>query len=683
MHKFYIYLLLVLTFAVYVPTTESNFLNWDDNAYITENPDTQNLSFKSIKLYFTKSYNNTYVPLSMLSWAVEYSIFGDNPFVFILNNILLHLLCVFLVFKISKYFFDNNWLSLFVAAIFALHPVHVESVSWITERKDVLYAFFYFLALWCYLKDLNRKTAKRKYYILSIIFLILSLLSKGQAVSFVIFIILIDIYFKKDWKKWKNLREKVPFLLLSIIFGITAIYFQNFFSSGKVIYEFSLTERFLISSVALIKYIFLTLFPLYLSPIYPLPSPHQPLPFHFYIALISIPIYIFLTYIAWRKNKKIFFALSVFFVTLFMMLDHTQVGKVIIADRFLYVPVLGFAFLLAGITEFLIQKKQKNIVIAIASIVLIFYSFKTYTQTKIWQNDELLSGHALKKYPKSMLANSNYADALAKNQDFDNALKYYNKSIQIFPYYSDAFNNRGVLYGNLKNYHLALKDFDKAIQLADKNVVALANRGFNYYYVDNYNLAQKDFLHALKLEKNNIKALLGLASIYTKQKNFDKANSYIQKVFKISPNNAEAFNSLGVLYLENNQSEKALQNFNKSIKIDPKIASNFRYRGEIKGRFMNDYSGSKQDLLKAIEIDNYDYIAYNNLGIINMMMNDFDDAEKNFLKSYEIKPDYCEAIINICLFYIKQNNIDKAQKYIDEVYKNNCNINIINNLLNN
>jgi len=671
-HKIRIFLLLLVTFAVYSFSLSNTFVNWDDYVYIVDNADVHSLSVESLRHFFTKSYNNTYIPLTMLTWSLEYAVAGEYPALFILNNILLHLACVYLVYIISNLLFRNNTKAFIIAAVFALHPVHVESVVWVTERKDVLYAFFFFLSLWFYIKDALSKQKGRLFYFYALLFFVLSLFSKGQAVVLSAVVVIVDIYLRKDWLKRKLIIEKIPFFALSLIFGLLALYFQGYSKGGTVMYEFNLTDRFFISSAAFVNYIIASLFPFALSPVNPLPNPGGALPVWYYLAGCSVPLYLMLMLYAWKKNKNLFFGLSVFFVAILMMLDHTRVGRVLFADRFLYVSIFGFAVLVAGLYERLIDMFNPKIINVAGLLLLVLISLKTYSQTRIWENSETLFSYAVKLNDNNPVALCNYASALADKKDFDKALEYYNKSVKAFPGYSDAYNDRGTLFYNYKKYEQALDDYNIAINLVSSEPHYLSNRGRTYYILNQLDLAKRDFAAALKKDPDNLRAISGMSLYLTKTGDYSKAKAYINKMLKIDPKSHDAYYNLANNYLEQGFFNEAINNLNKAVDLKNDVGLYYRLRGEIKGRYMNDLDGSLNDLNKAVELDNNDYIAYNNIGLLNVMQGNVETAEEMFKKSLSIRPFYCEALINYALLNKMLNRIEESEKYYKLATEKKC-----------
>ncbi|MDD1444221.1 hypothetical protein MEO93_28560, partial [Dolichospermum sp. ST_sed3] len=262
--------IIIITLAIYVRSVNSDFINWDDDKLIYQNEDIKKVDFDHIKKMFSTFYVQMYQPLSTLTYAVEFKFFGANPKVYHLNNILLHVLNSILVLLFILMLTGNNMISWLTAVLFAIHPMHTESVAWVAERKDLMYTFFYLLSLMFYVRYLD-KAYRTKYLFLSLGFFVFSLLSKSAAVTLPLVLILIDRYISRKLNISNNLN-KIPFFLLSLIFGIITLYSQLGFAPPKDLYEHqTIIDRFFIASYSLVFYFFKFFITVKLSALHPFP----------------------------------------------------------------------------------------------------------------------------------------------------------------------------------------------------------------------------------------------------------------------------------------------------------------------------------------------------------------------------------------------------------------------------
>ncbi len=676
MKKNYLYILLVLTAIVYFQSFSGKYLNWDDNVYISDNSEVlSGISTNNIKSFFTKSYNSTYVPLTMVSWALEVEIFGNTPFWHLLINLLYHLGCVYFVYRIIQLLFKNNTAAILISSVFALHPIHVESVSWITERKDVLYSFFFFISIYFYIKDIQRENKNRKYFLYSILFFILSLLSKGQATTLTLVIIGIDIYLNRLKFNKSYIIEKIPFFLLSLIFGLIAIKFQGGYgSTGKITYEFSLANRFLISSMALFKYILSTIFPFQLSPINPLPSPHYALPSYFKIAIIFIPLYLFGLYYSYKKNIKLFLGLFIYFVCIVLMLDHTRVGIVHYADRFLYVSIFGFGIILFSIYELLSKKINIKYLNISFGILLGLLSIKTFFQTKIWHNDASLFGYAIHLNEKNPVALSNFAMVNFENKDYKVALETLDQSLKLLPNFYNSLANKSLVLMSLKKYDEVIENSLKTISRYPKEIQSYTYLSNAYLAKNNYSEAKIYLDKGLSIDRKNFYVQKSLANFYYLTKEYQNSINVINKILELNKEKEFLYYILAQNYIELGDVEKAFTYIEKSIKINSDVSYNYVLRGEIYGRFKNDFINAESDFKTAIKNDELDYVAYNNYGLLKIVQNKQDEGEKLILKSLSINKDYCKALVNMTILKHQQKQLVDFNKYFELSKQNNCEI---------
>ncbi|MCD4746648.1 MAG: hypothetical protein K8R58_10145, partial [Bacteroidales bacterium] len=382
--------ILVLTFIAYFPVFQNNFLStWDDNRYVLENPLIKSLSFQNIINIFTQYYDGHYHPLTQLSLAIDYQIAGLEPWIFHFTNFLLHLINTALVFYFIYILFKKPVIAIITALLFGINPMQVESVAWITERKNLLFAIFFFGSLISYVKYI--KLEKRKYYYISLLLFLLSVLSKVMAISLSVTIIAIDFALNRKLLSKKVIIEKIPFFLLAIIFGIFAIFAQKS-TWGEELSQnyYTFFERLLFASYAFIHYILKLIIPVNLSGYYPYPDiSNNSIPFQYWLYPIPV-ISIILAFIYSLKRSRILsFAMLFYIINIFLLLKLFEVpaGDYIMADRYSYIASVG-VFILIGIGfNYIINNKQqlKKILQIILIVYVLFLCLQTFNRTIIWR----------------------------------------------------------------------------------------------------------------------------------------------------------------------------------------------------------------------------------------------------------------------------------------------------------
>jgi len=422
-HKIILSLCLILAIPSIslFPSLKNDFINWDDQQYVTENKTITELSWRNIETIFDRTYMGHYHPLTLLSYALEYRFFKLNPFAYHLTNLILHLLNGLLVFWLIWMLTGGVLISLVVSLLFGIHPLHVETVAWISERKDLLYSFFFLGSLIVYLTYL--KTWRGRYYVLSLFLFLLSLLSKSMAVTLPFVLLLCDTLLHRKIDR-KCLIEKIPFLVIAFIFGIMALFAQgspeamsqnpsspsskNIFIMSEVLTTYF--SKLLLMSEIVTSYFPKLILPIKLSCLYP---PIKGIAgFWSYVYLTTIIGFLIAGILLGKYNKKIPFGTLFFFITIIPTLPAK-----IMADRYLYIPSIGIFFIAAEGFYWLYRSKLKPIKIVkpILAILLIgilgTFSFLTWERCQVWKDSMSLWNNVLKNYPDIPIAYNNLGEA--------------------------------------------------------------------------------------------------------------------------------------------------------------------------------------------------------------------------------------------------------------------------------
>jgi len=504
-----IIILLAITFITFYPTLKNNFVNWDDDKLVYQNPDILNLNASSIKTYFSTYYANMYHPLTTLSFAIDASLFGMNPMYFHLINILLHLINVVLAFYLVFYLTRKQFMAFIIAFLFALHPMHVESVVWIAERKDVLYTAFFLLSLIFYCSYLE-KAQNKKFLLYCFAAFLLSLLSKSAAVTLPLVLLVIDFYKGRKINK-KTIIEKVPFFLLSFLFGILSISSQHVFGEGSVSLSiYNITDKIFMASYSVCFYLIKFFVPFRLSAVHPLPVKAGGfLPLIYYLSMMIVPVLAALLYFLFRNKKKqavikkeIIFGLLFFLVTISLIVS-LPVGRAVVAERYTYVPYIGMAFIVVSLTEYYNTKfKDKFRILFIASsvIVLGIFAVVSFQRCKSWKSSIVLFSDVINKYPDYPEAYNNRGLELfyqGKNEEAD---KDYSQSIRIKKDYAEAYFNHGLVFMKTANFKKAINKFDSAIVFGlNQYSLVFDYRGRAKFQLQNYEGAMKDYTSAINI----------------------------------------------------------------------------------------------------------------------------------------------------------------------------------------
>ncbi|MCB0807241.1 MAG: tetratricopeptide repeat protein [Bacteroidales bacterium] len=520
---FWVFVALIATFIAYMPVFQNDFVNWDDDYYITGNNLIQSFDLTSVKTWFSRPFMGLYQPMILVSLALDYSINGNDPVIFHTTNLMLHLLNTLLVFVFLSGLLKNDRVSIMATLLFGLHPIHVEAVAWATERKELLYGFFYLLALVSYLQFLKQQ--KTRWLLTTFILFIFSLLSKASAVTLPLVLVLLDYLHERIWPDRKVILEKLMFFIPALVFGLLTLYWHRSYGSLVNASGFSLPERAFLAGRGLMYLLSKTIWPLDLSAYNQLPGNIGIgiiLEIFFYWALIGIALY---TLIRMRlNNRMLIFGAGFFLLTIFLFLIPPGV-PVLISERYAYLPSIGL-FVIIGVgfnRVFNKQKMVRDIGVAVLGIYLLFIMFLTFQQSKTWRNSLSLWNHVIEvrgdlAYPLYQKGN-----AYREKGEYDKALQNFDRALQKRPRLARVLENRGHIYLLLNNYESAISDLNKATTLDPESEYAHCTLGFAYRHTGEFNKAIKHLNKAIELKKDYADAYFNRGKIYLEQGNTTEA----------------------------------------------------------------------------------------------------------------------------------------------------------------
>jgi len=587
--------ILAITLILFYPTFKFEFLNWDDDVNLTNNTNIINPNKQSVHNIFTESVIGGYNPLTTLSFAIEYKYWGLKPGVYHTHNVILHLMCTALVYLLLRQLGMNYFIAALTALLFGIHPMRVESVAWVTERKDVLYSLFFLLSAMAYIA--YRKTRNLLFYILSILVFILSLLSKIQAVSLPLALITIDLLIDRKFN-WKLLLNKIPYFIFSAITGIIGIYFlqqQGSLETGTVL---PLYQRVFIGTYALLAYLIKAIIPYEMSAIYPFPAKLSLL--HY----LSLPVALAAGFVAWKIKKyriEIVAGLLFFLFNIVFVLQVVGAGQGYLADRFTYIPYIGLFFILAFLLNTLLATKWKTGVWLFVVMYLLVLAGLANNRVKVWENTETLFTDVISKYPKVAVSYNNMGRYFRELNQYDKAIANYSKSLEMDPKGYLSYSNRGKAFFDTGKPDEALADLNKCLELKPDFAEALNNRGAVLASKNRLKEALIDLDKAIRLDPLNANAYSNRALTYYYMNDYSKATLDISKYLQIKPNDADMLNLRGLCYSQMKRNDEALSDFNQSIELKPTMGIFYQNRS-----FFYNSLGNKghalEDILRAQEL---------------------------------------------------------------------------------
>ncbi len=592
-----LFVIILLTIGVYVPTLNHDFITtWDDHVYIITNETIRDLSSDHIKTMFTSFHAANYHPLTTLSWAVEYLLFGLNPTYYHATNLVLHLINTILLFRLIFLLTTRLESAAVVTLLFAVHPLHVEAVAFISQRKDVLYTFFYFASLiaYChYVKDLKKSSL-----LLCLVLFLFSLLSKSMAVTLPVVLLLIDYYKGKQAAK-KEWLEKIPFFLFSFIFGVVAIVSQKTYGAITDLPAFTLFERFFMLSYAMVFYLVKLVFPFPLSAMYGYPvKANGMLPIAYYLSPLAILAVVWLVFKMRPFRKVLVFGFLFFLVTVLPVLQFIPVGATLVADRYTYVPYVGLFFIVAYVFSYHLDSRNtgpkgsvKRFPLAACVLLALFVtvcSVIAWQRTQVWADGTTLWSDVIDKNPGAAVAYFNRGVGSFNAKDYDKAIHDYDKAIEINNGYTEAYNNRAEAKERMGDLQGAVEDYDALLALDSDRVDAYLRRGTVKSKMNDYEGALRDLSTAVQKTPADIRTYLARAGIHGKLNQYEQAIADLDRAITLDPNNATAYNNRGITKAVLKDVKGAVEDFKTALKLRPDYEDARRNLAKAEAQLRND-----------------------------------------------------------------------------------------------
>ncbi|MCK5015889.1 MAG: tetratricopeptide repeat protein [Candidatus Peribacteraceae bacterium] len=520
-----------LTFFTYGSSIKNEFVNYDDDTLIYLNPAVQEFSPESIAWVFTHLDPELYIPVTFLSYQLDHIIGGLNPSVFHTTSIILHtlnaLFVVWLIFLLSK----KSWLALFCGLLFAVHPLHTETVMWASARKEVLSTFFFLSALIAYIYHQDIKN--NKWYFLSLGLFLFGILSKVSIVILPIILLLID--FKKNRKiNLQSFITKIPYFVISIIFGVVAL-----LGKQSVLSSSSYLDSVLMAFKSTAFYLQKLFIPTNLSVIYPYNEQISITSPDFLLPIITIIALIVLVILSVKKTKEVLFGSLLFFIALIpSFTNYARAGDIFYAsDHYAYLPSIGILYIV-GIAFMFLLNRYRKVALSSLFVILITFSILSSSQAKIWENNSTLFGNVIYQFNDSYLAHNKIGLDFYDENNLSKAINSFNSSIEIKPNAS-AYYNLGVAYIALQQYSSALDAITKSVELDPSKMMAQYNLGYLYSNIGQNRKAIERFLIVVENNPKDIDALKNLAVLNIKIGDTEKAKIYINNILEIDPENGD------------------------------------------------------------------------------------------------------------------------------------------------
>lgn len=597
----------ILTFAAHAWGIGNGFVEWDDAQTVLTNPYIRRIDSQTLRWMFTTFHMGPYQPLAWLSLALDYKLAGGLfPPMFHFTNVLFHsLTAVLLLFcfwcllaRSGDGSVQNRLLALGAAGgalLWAVHPLRVESVAWVTERRDVLSGFFAAATVLVYLRAVSGTNRKVALLFGSLVCFLLALLSKATVVPLPVVLLLLDWYPLRRWGKgrsgiWPVLLEKTPFFLASIVFGILAIYGQH--SEGMMAPgEYPLGRRIASALFGVGFYLAKTVAPLYLSPLYEQPLKLEP--WHYGYIIAGGLLFVIGSAVAWRSRYRwpaFSVAWTIFLCLLAPVSGLLQTGPQIAADRYTYLSTVPL-FVLAGrwLIWFAIRTAYETSVV-LTSLVYIGLAILTHDQTMIWNNDISLWEHAISVQPRASLAYANLAAQMYDQRDYVRAENLARQAIAIRPDNAAAHNVLANVLTEIGRLDEAEQHYLRALESRPNDPVYLYNYATLLRQKGKNEEAVRYLQKALEIRPDFAPALNGLAILYREAGRVAEAEQLYRRILEADPCEARALYNLGNLLYDTGRRDEALDLYRKALECDPTLveaAINLAVEYENEGRWQD------------------------------------------------------------------------------------------------
>ncbi|MBN2396951.1 MAG: tetratricopeptide repeat protein, partial [Deltaproteobacteria bacterium] len=685
--------------AVYWQVGDHAFISFDDRMYVTENPHVRaGLTLEGIRWAFVATDAHNWHPVTWLSHMVDYQMYGLHPKGHHLTNVIFHMLNSILLFLVFTRMTGAVWKSAFVAALFAIHPIHVESVAWVAERKDVLSAFFWMLTMGSYAWYVERPAAGR--YALVLLFFALGLMAKPMLVTAPFVLLLLDYWplgrlrnisqdsdekhpggteseNRKTRKQpakhaapsstitglvhqWKLilpfLREKIPLFVLAAASGVITVHAQHNVMKSFELYPFG--TRLANALVSYASYMGKMVVPTHLAIFYPHPEGTLAI---WQIGGAAV-LLLGATTAVWMLRRSYLAVGWLWYLgTLVPVIGLVQVGLQSMADRYTYIPLIGLFVIVAwGIPELAAKWRYRSTALAVSAGVLVsVLMMMTFAQVKTWENDITLFQHATGVTEDNWWAHYNLGLALAQKGDSDTAVRHFEESLRIEPRRPDTLMNIGVIHAKRGDIEAAADYFSRALEIQPDNLRAHLNAGLALLQGGKTDKAVSHFRVCLRIAPDHPEAHYHLGLALAESGDTDGAIKYFSNTIRLTAGHARAHNSLGIALSRKGRVADAAAHFREAVKINPDFAE-ARTNLERAEVVLHETDRIIEKLRMLLAAHPGDHTLHYDLGIAYYRRGEFDEAVHYYLKALSINPDAVQVLNNLAVVYMIQEKYAEA-----------------------
>ena len=686
--------LLFLTLVIYWPVLRFDFVNYDDDKYVTANPHVlAGLTRQSVAWAFQTTDANFWHPLTWLSHMLDCQLYGSHPAGHHLTNLGLHLFNTLLLFGLWNRMTGAYWRSAFVAALFAVHPLHVESVAWVAERKDVLSTFFGLLSLWAYIQYVSKSGSRSQgsevkkpgsrarneskvqsprskvvtkaglrlpaqrlthspthsasriphsafWYGAALLLFALSLMSKPMLVTLPFLLLLLDYWPLRRFQlstiqqQRSALLEKLPFFALTAIFGVVAVWAQKQGGSLMSLENLPLGSRLANAFVSYARYMSKTVWPVHLAVPYPLVLTW---PMGQVVGAASLLLAASIGAVAWaRRLPFLFTGWFWFFGTLVPVIGFVQVGNYSLADRFTYLPSVGLFVAGAwGLYQLALRRPRHRRTLALLGLFLVgACCWRAAVQVQYWKNSETLFAHAVNVTRDNYIAYNNLGAALDRSGQTEQALECFAQALHIKPDHPEAHINLALALSGQKKFTEAVAHYEAALRVAPADAQAHNNLANLLDLLGRTAEALPHHLAALQIKPDFPEAEYNLAGALANQGRLEDAVTHYQAALRLAPQNASAHYNLAAILARTGRLPEAKEHYLATLRLNPEHSS-----------------------------------AHNNLGNLLVRLGEPREAIAHFSAALQVEPDFAEAHYSLAKLLISEGKPEAARPHLREALR--------------
>jgi protein O-mannosyl-transferase len=581
----------------FLPVLSNQFVEWDDYENLVSNTHYRGLGWSQLKWMFTTFHMGPYQPLSWVTYGLDYLIWGMNPTGYHLTNLMLHaangvffyfvarrLIVAALSMAMDQEYWQLDAGAFFAALVFAIHPLRVESVAWATERRDVVSGFFFIATIYCYLRAASsaHHDARSKPWLgAALVAYVLSLLGKATAMTLPVILLILDLYplrrLNGDLRAWWApvqrgvFLEKIPFIIPAVAFAAVALVGQRQSTALKSLESYGIDARIAQSFYGISFYLWKTLVPIWLSPLYEISPRFSPWDLAILAGAASTIIITITLYLMRNRWPAGLACWAYYVVTLGPVLGIVSTGPQLVAERYSYLACLSWAVLAGGTLCYLFRRvpQKGNAAVAMAAAIIVtgVLGALTWRQSTIWLDTGTLWNHVLKLAPNSSIAHYNLARFLAKRGNQAEAIAHYREALSIRPDDADTHNNLGLLLAVRGEVDASLEEFQRAVKINPNYARAFFNLGRVYARQGDLEKAVRNYRQALQLSPDEAEIHFGLGNVLVRLGQLEQAAAHFQKAIAINPDFVDAHVTLARTLAAQGKKEDAEKHYQEALQL--------------------------------------------------------------------------------------------------------------------